>query len=99
MRVCAEPGCPELSDQARCSTHRRARDKARGTRQQRGYGWRHDQQRADIQRRIDNGAAVGCVTCGVALVDRAWDLGHNTDRTAYIGPQCVPCNRGHRDTR
>lgn len=41
ITVCAQPGCPTLTDGTRCPTHRRARQRAtdqrRGTRQERGY--------------------------------------------------------------
>ena len=41
LRVCSQPGCPELTDQGRCQAHRKQADRARGTRQQRGYGKAH----------------------------------------------------------
>lgn len=98
-RVCAEPGCPEVIDTPRCADHTRAKDKARGSRQQRGYDAAHDRERAAIQSRIDKGAAIHCVTCDAVLIGRKWDLGHNATRTGWIGPQCEPCNRGHHDPR
>lgn len=41
LTVCAQPGCPTLTDATRCTDHRadehRRRDQRRGTRTQRGY--------------------------------------------------------------
>ena len=37
MKVCSQPGCPELTRDGRCPTHRRDADRARGTAAQRGY--------------------------------------------------------------
>lgn len=41
MRVCAEPGCPEITTHTRCEAHRkakrRAEDQRRPTARQRGY--------------------------------------------------------------
>jgi hypothetical protein len=92
-RVCAEPGCPTLTDKTRCTTHTRAKDKARGTRQQRGYDATHDQLRATYQRRIDSGEVITCWRpgCWTVLHGRAWHLGHHDNRT-HAGPECVPCN-------
>ena len=41
MRVCSEPGCPEIQTTPRCPDHTREVDRARGTRQQRGYDAEH----------------------------------------------------------
>ena len=93
-RPCAEPGCPTLTNDTRCLVHARQRDQARGTRQQRGYDAAHQRERARWQALIDSGATVKCATCPTLLEGRAWDLGHTQDRTRYLGPQCIPCNRG-----
>lgn len=89
-KVCAEPGCPTITDQARCPRHRR------GTRQQRGYGQQHQSLRAAWQERIDTGERVVCWRCEVTVIEPgdAWDLGHDdADRDRYRGPECLPCNR------
>lgn len=94
-RVCAEPGCPTLTATTRCPAHTRARDKARGTRQQRGYDAAHDALRAAWQRRIDAGEVVHCWRpgCHVRIVGRAWHLGHDDrDRSITRGPECIACN-------
>jgi hypothetical protein len=96
MRVCGEPGCPELVATAgRCTEHRRAKDKARGTRQQRGYDAAHDALRRDYQARMNRGAVFYCwrPTCGDPIDPEHWHLGHSdTDRSVYMGPECPPCN-------
>jgi hypothetical protein len=89
---CGRPGV-----RGRCTLCTRGRDRARGSRQVRGYGAEHEQLRADWQRRMDDGEVVTCATCPTVLNGQAWDLGHvRGDRTRYRGPQCLPCNRGHR---
>ncbi|MFC5676057.1 hypothetical protein [Aeromicrobium endophyticum] len=96
-RVCIQSGCGKLIDagRSRCPDHERQRDKARGTRQARGYGAAHDQLRAAWQTKIDHGDRVVCwrPDCDTVLVGRNWHLGHDDhDRTKYRGPECVPCN-------
>jgi 5-methylcytosine-specific restriction protein A len=43
LRYCAEPSCSALVQQGRCQAHRQAKERDRGTRQQRGYtnAWLH----------------------------------------------------------
>ena len=97
-RVCAEPGCPTLTDRARCTEHTRQRDKARGTRQQRGYDAAYDIERVTWQRHMDAGHVVTCWRCAEQgkphPVDPArWHLGHdNHDRRIIRGPQCPESN-------
>lgn len=98
MKVCATPGCPVLTNQTRCPAHTRQRDRARGTRQQRGYDAAHDRLRASWQARLDAGETVHCWRCltrGVhTRIDPTnWHLGHDDhDRNVYAGPECPPCN-------
>ena len=92
-RPCAEPGCPTITDATRCPTHTRARDRARGTRQERGYGAAHDRLRADYQRRMDRGETFECWRCGDDINPERWTLGHcDDDRSVYHGPECPPCD-------
>lgn len=97
-RVCAQPGCPILGDTARCKTHERARDRARGTRQDRGYDAKYDALRKTWQQRLDGGIIVICWRCKELgqphRVDPAdWHLGHDlTDRSIIRGPQCSTSN-------
>ena len=100
-RVCAETGCPILTDTTRCPAHTRARDKARGTRQARGYDAQHDRLRARYERQIRAGIVVHCVnpTCklpGQPIVAEpgrpdSLHLEHNPDRT-HRGPGHALCN-------
>lgn len=98
MKVCAEPGCPTLTTTTRCDQHRRERDRARGTRQERGYGAEHDRLRAEWQAELDTGRVVYCWRCldrgkRTKIDPTRWHLGHDDfDRGKYRGPECVPCN-------
>ena len=97
MKVCAEPGCPELiprdTRDGRCLQHRRNLDRARGSRQARGYGQSHVRLRDDYQRRMGAGEAFNCWRCGKPIDPTSWHLGHDDrDRNLYRGPECVPCN-------
>ena len=97
-RVCAEPGCPRITDQTRCPQHIRARDAARGRRQARGYDTEHDTKRAIWQARIDAGQYVVCwrPDCSQRLTGRNWHLGHDdNDRSITRGPECTTCNLRH----
>lgn len=95
LRVCAEPGCPELTDQTRCTAHTRAKDKARGTRQQRGYDAAHDALRARWAPKVATGR-VHCARCKQRISPlEPWHLDHTDDRTAYLGPSHERCNTGH----
>lgn len=99
MKVCAEPGCPALTNGSRCTTHAREKDRARGTRQQRGYDAEHDRLRALWATRV----ATGRVRCANPhwrrpddpIIHRGepWDLGHVPDRAGHRGPEHEACNR------
>lgn len=92
-RVCAEDGCPVLTDGTRCTDHTRARDKARGTPAQRGYGEAHRRLRATYQQRMNAGEMFTCWRCGKPINPRSWHLGHDDkDRSIYRGPECPLCN-------
>lgn len=95
MRVCGQPGCPELiPTPGRCTKHARAADRARGTRQARGYNAAHDRLRAEWAPKVATGN-VRCARCRRFIpADTPWDLGHDdNDRTKHTGPECVACNR------
>lgn len=98
-RVCSQPGCPELTDTGRCPWCRRQADRARGTRQARGYDRHHDRAR----RRAVSAATpqTPCARCHHPLGDtRPAHLDHDDTRTGYLGlshgtpcPTCgVTCN-------
>ena len=94
-RVCRTSGCPNLIPAGRsyCTPCARARDAARGTREQRGYGKQHQATRRYWQARMDSGAVVRCWRCNRPLDPTAWHLGHDDhDRTVTRGPECVDCN-------
>lgn len=94
MRVCSSPGCPVLLPQSgRCIEHARQADRARGTRQQRGYTREHDQRRADWSQLVAAGT-VDCWRCrGRIHPTEPWHLGHDDhDRTIWRGPEHVKCN-------
>ena len=98
MRVCAEPGCPELTTSPRCDQHARAVEQARGTRQARGYGPEHDRLRRRWKPKVDRGevdchAKVCVMPIRLILPGERWDLGHTDDRTAWTGPEHARCNR------
>lgn len=93
-RVCLEPGCPTLTDRRRCPTHERARDKARGTRQQRGYDAAHYREANRLRDLIRAGHQVTCWRCGLPITDADdCHLGHddhdrNITRGAEHGRTC-----------
>lgn len=95
LKVCAEPGCPTLTDRTRCAEHTKARDRARGTRQARGYGAAHDRLRAAWARKVATGR-VDCARCHKRISPlEEWHLDHTDDRTGYLGPSHAACNTGH----
>lgn len=93
LRVCIEANCPELTRTTRCTEHERARDAARGTPTERGYGPEHRALRARYQRRMDGGRFYACWRCGGLIDPSNWTLGHcDDDRSHYHGPECPPCD-------
>lgn len=93
MKVCAQPGCPELQSESRCLAHRRERERSRGSAAARGYGQDHKALRAQWAPLVATGN-VKCWRCSEYLAaDQPWHLGHDDeDRSRYRGPECVPCN-------
>jgi hypothetical protein len=92
LRVCAEPGCPELSDKPRCTDHTREVDRARGTRQARGYGAAHMRLRSNWKPKVERGQ-VDCARCGLLILPGTeWALDHTDDRSGYLGPSHRACN-------
>jgi hypothetical protein len=95
MRVCSQPGCPQLIPaQGRCPEHARQMEHARGSRHARGYGKDHTALRAHLAPAVSAGQ-VKCWRCHEPIAaGEPWDLGHNDDdRTKYRGPEHVHCNR------
>jgi hypothetical protein len=92
MRVCAEPGCPEVQLTPRCTAHTREVEQARGSRQARGYGAEHDRLRRSWARRVNTGL-VRCARCDTYISPaESWALDHTDDRTGYLGPSHATCN-------
>lgn len=92
---CAEPGCPTAVPHgtSRCPDHQRARDKARGSRQQRGYGAAHDRLRATLATHLAAGHTIPCARCGAPIGHGDdWHLDHTDDRADWLGPSCALCN-------
>ena len=88
-KVCAEPGCPTLTDRTRCTTHERAKDRARGTRQERGYDADHDREAKRWRDAVRRGELVTCWRCGDPITDpNDCHLGHDDhDRRVTRGPE------------
>lgn len=88
---CMDCGTPCRA--TRCPTCRRGVDRARGSRQARGYGAEHEELRAAWAPAVEAGL-VSCWRCLAPLVaGQPWHLGHDdADRGVYQGPECVPCN-------
>lgn len=97
MKVCNEPGCPNLQPEARCPDHRRAYERGRGSRQARGYDAAFDAAGRDYQRLIDGGKRYACWRCTKPIKGTRrgidWQLGHDDhDRTIIRGPEHPVCN-------
>lgn len=99
-RVCSEPGCPNLTTPGarggRCKDCAREADRARGTRQERGYDAQHDRLRAAWQRILNRPAPVqctspSCLTPGEPVNPHDWHLGHD-DQRQHRGPEHPACN-------
>lgn len=96
MKVCSQPGCPVLTTATRCPTHTREKDRARGSRHERGYDAAHDALRAEWAPIVAMGNTK-CARCKqIITIYDAWELDHTDDRTAYLGPSHEACNRGKR---
>lgn len=94
MKVCGEPGCWILTRTSRCPEHTRKRERARGTRQQRGYGKGYDAERKRLVSYMRNGVVIRCWRCDKPLHPDWFDLGHcDEDRGVIHGPECRACNR------
>jgi len=87
-------GCGRLVRGAsRCHACEREHDRARGSRQARGYDAQHDALRAQLVAALDPWAP--CPRCAEPLGPDPdlLDLMHNDDRTAWLGLGHRRCNR------
>ena len=94
LRVCTSPGCPNLREGAGyCPDCARARDQARGSRHDRGYGKTHTDTRKAWAPRVAEGT-VRCSRCRNFIeAGQPWHLDHDDDdRTKYRGPSHKRCN-------
>jgi hypothetical protein len=83
--------CGRLSPNTRCPACARAKDRKRGTTSARGYGWQHQQRKAE-----DEAATLPtdpCPRCHLPLGPPPWDQGHTSNRAEYEGPTHIRCNR------
>lgn len=90
-KPCSQPGCSELVDHGRCTTHAAQYEQRRGSSTARGYGTEHRRLRAKLAPK-----AVGkrCVRCGQPIrPGQPIDLDHTDDRTGYRGMAHAKCNR------
>lgn len=87
-------GCGRLVRGAsRCPPCQRDRDRARGSRQARGYDATHDRLRGQLVAALD--PAAPCPRCTRPLGGEAalLDLMHNEDRSGWLGLGHSSCNR------
>ena len=98
-RVCLTSGCGRIGEwtRGRCPDCARDHDRARGTRQQRGYDAEHDRERARWQRVLDQGSPVSCrnphcLTPDTPVDPKHWHLGHTPRRDTWRGPEHPDCN-------
>ena len=90
---CGAPGHRRL-----CPTCTRGRNRRRGSTTQRGYGSRHQSERAAWQERIDAGEPAVCwrPDCDAGITSgMAWHLGHSDDGAETKGPEGGDCNLHH----
>lgn len=65
----------------------------------RGYGWQHKRERARWIPIVAMGRTA-CWRCQLLIKPSdAWHLGHNDDRTGYMGPEHKDCNIGAASRR
>lgn len=100
MKVCCEPGCPNLTTRIRCPSCSRAKDAARGTRQQRGYDAEYQ---AQLRSPEYLNAAI-CTSCGEAFTPANPKTGGHTvalregGKGSKVVAQCRRCNYGWQRT-
>jgi hypothetical protein len=95
--LCKRCGAPTVTAKhwycPRCATSSSSRNNKASSTEARGYGYEHQRLRKQWKVQVEAGG-VCCATCYKPLDPYGpWDLGHSSDRSYYIGPQCIPCNR------
>jgi hypothetical protein len=94
MRICSKPGCPNVHDKpGMCPTCARERDRARGTKTQRGYGPDFQRERRQWIKTIELGN-VRCYRCAKPIKPGdPFHLDHDdNNRDILRGPSCPRCN-------
>ena len=92
QRICPKPGCPKPASGRYCDKHNREYERARGTREQRGYGVEHKKLRRQLAAKVQAGG-IRCGICGKPIPPGSvWHLDHTEDRTDYRGPAHASCN-------
>jgi len=93
LKRCLERDCPTLTPTTRCPTHTRAKDRARGTTTQRGYGKEHAALRAHLVATYHPDDP--CPKCGLPLGPdpSMLDLGHTEGRKGWTGLEHRAHNR------
>lgn len=92
-RICAKVGCPSTATGSYCPTHQAEAERARGSREQRGYDHAHRQLRKQWAPKVATGEVI-CGRCGQAIrPGQSWALDHDDrDRSKYLGPSHATCN-------
>ena len=92
-KICAKPGCPEVTAEGTCLKHRREADKARGSREARGYDYAHREFRKAFIPEHQAGTLI-CWRCRELIpASEPFHLGHDDhDRSMYRGAEHVRCN-------
>lgn len=97
MRVCAEPGCGNLTTNRRCDACAPQVDRRRGTTKERGYTGRYRTERNRMANRMRQGKYYACWRCHqIILTVSELSLGHcDDDRTVIHGAEHLACNLAH----
>lgn len=95
FRICPQRGCPEMTTERHCAKHARERDKARGTKAERGYGKDYQARRRDWDKAVARGI-VDCSRCGQPIgPNEPWHLDHDDkerDNLTLARPSHQHCN-------
>lgn len=91
-KICAKAGCPTPTAATHCATHAAEAERARGSRESRGYGPEHRALRKQWAPRVATGSVL-CAKCNQPIqAGSTWHLGHTADRTTWTGPEHPYCN-------
>lgn len=103
-KICAKPGCPAITAGTHCPPHAAEAERARGSRESRGYGPEHRALRKRWAPMVATGDVL-CAKCDQPIkAGTVWHLGHTADRATWTGPEHPYCNlsdagrRSHKAT-